>query len=310
MKKYTLINTIILSAALSGNVLADLNDGLVAYYPFNGDAKDESGNGNDGTVHGNVNYAAGKIGQAANFSGSQYVSLSSDRFLDNYCHITITSWFHHQASDANYHQIISIGDTRGGLDPISFQFQKQKLHNFGFEDVFNKKAIKLNINSKNPLIENNVWNFLAVTLEELENGSKLTVIINDEIIQEITTSEKVCIRYDTSMETQIGAIHAQQNWVGFIDDVRIYNRALSESEVQQLYTAEEEENEQPPTEISSKAIYDSSTNTLSLEGILVPFIDEFTGKATDKKGIFDVQLEEKTKLVFQVIPWSINVKGT
>ncbi|WP_171900410.1 hypothetical protein, partial [Candidatus Marithrix sp. Canyon 246] len=73
---------------------------------------------------------------------------------------------------------------------------------------------------------------------------------------------------------------------------------------------EEEENEQPPTEISSKAIYDSSTNTLSLEGILVPFIDEFTGKATDKKGIFDVQLEEKTKLVFQVIPWSINVKGT
>jgi hypothetical protein len=32
--------------------LADLKDGLVAYYPFNGDAKDESGNENDGTVNG------------------------------------------------------------------------------------------------------------------------------------------------------------------------------------------------------------------------------------------------------------------
>ena len=60
----------------------------------------------------------------------------------------------------------------------------------------------------------------------------------------------------------------------------------------------------------SKAIYDSKTKTLSLEGILVPFIDEFTGKETDNKGIFDVQLEEKTKLVFELIPWSINFKNT
>ncbi len=72
---------------------------------------------------------------------------------------------------------------------------------------------------------------------------------------------------------------------------------------------EKEEEEKPPTEISSKAIYDSKTNTLSLEGILVPFIDEFTGKATDNQGIFDAQLQEKTKLVFELIPWSINFKN-
>jgi len=63
-------------------------------------------------------------------------------------------------------------------------------------------------------------------------------------------------------------------------------------------------------EVSSKAIYDSKTKTLSLDGILVPFIDEFTGKETDNKGIFYVQLEEKTKLVFEFIPWSINFKNT
>ena len=32
----------------------DLTDGLVAYYPFNGNANDESGNGNDGTVNGAI----------------------------------------------------------------------------------------------------------------------------------------------------------------------------------------------------------------------------------------------------------------
>jgi len=53
-------------------------------------------------------------------------------------------------------------------------------------------------------------------------------------------------------------------------------------------------------EVSSKAIYDSKTKTLSLESILVPFIDEFTGKETDNKGIFDAQLQEKTKFEAKV----------
>ena len=37
-----------------GPVSAGINDGLVAYYPFNGNANDESGNGNDGTVNGAI----------------------------------------------------------------------------------------------------------------------------------------------------------------------------------------------------------------------------------------------------------------
>jgi hypothetical protein len=61
--------------------------------------------------------------------------------------------------------------------------------------------------------------------------------------------------------------------------------------------------------VSSQAIYDSQTKTLSLEGILVPFIDEFTGKETDNKGIFDAQLQEKNKLIFELIPWSITNKN-
>lgn len=35
----------------ANTALAGLSDGLVAYYPFNGNANDESGNGNNGTVN-------------------------------------------------------------------------------------------------------------------------------------------------------------------------------------------------------------------------------------------------------------------
>ncbi len=62
-------------------------------------------------------------------------------------------------------------------------------------------------------------------------------------------------------------------------------------------------------EVLSKAIYDSKLKTLSLESILVPFIDEFTGKETDNKGIFDAQLDEINKLLFKLNPQSIKFKS-
>ena len=58
MKKQILsilgVGIITLSAIFmnSNTALADLNEGLVAYYPFNGNANDESGNDNHGTVYG------------------------------------------------------------------------------------------------------------------------------------------------------------------------------------------------------------------------------------------------------------------
>ena len=54
MKKIVLIT--VAMVALYGNLYAQVNldSGLVAYYPFNGNANDESGNGNNGTIHGAV----------------------------------------------------------------------------------------------------------------------------------------------------------------------------------------------------------------------------------------------------------------
>jgi hypothetical protein len=45
---------LIIALAMSNLAHADLTTGLVAYYPFNGNANDASGNGNNGTVNGSV----------------------------------------------------------------------------------------------------------------------------------------------------------------------------------------------------------------------------------------------------------------
>src|SRR3989304_6042914 len=56
----------------------DINAGLVAYYPFNGNGNDESGNGNNGTVNGGMAYTNGVAGQAASLDGvDDYVRVAS-----------------------------------------------------------------------------------------------------------------------------------------------------------------------------------------------------------------------------------------
>ena len=48
------LTTTILIIMATGTALTNLSDGLVAYYPFNGNANDDSGNGHNGTVYGQI----------------------------------------------------------------------------------------------------------------------------------------------------------------------------------------------------------------------------------------------------------------
>ncbi len=70
-----------------------LDKDLVAYYPFNGNANDESGSGNNGTVHGATLTADrfGNAGKAYSFDGDDYIDCgnSSDFNLNEH---TITCW--------------------------------------------------------------------------------------------------------------------------------------------------------------------------------------------------------------------------
>ncbi|MDP6927346.1 MAG: hypothetical protein QGG84_09690, partial [Rhodospirillales bacterium] len=56
-----------------------LEAGLIAYYPFNGNANDESGNGNDGTVNGATLAADrnGETGKAYSFDGASHIEVNS-----------------------------------------------------------------------------------------------------------------------------------------------------------------------------------------------------------------------------------------
>lgn len=83
-------------------VLADLNDGLVAYYPFNGNANDESENGNNGAIY-QATLTEGRFGtqnSALSFNGTNsYVEINDSpslSFKSNFC---ISVWFNNFRSN-------------------------------------------------------------------------------------------------------------------------------------------------------------------------------------------------------------------
>ena len=73
--------------------LEHFTDGLEAYYPFNGNANDESGNGNNGTVNGATltTDRNGSAGKAYNFDGvNDYIQ--SANLIPNYETASFTAW--------------------------------------------------------------------------------------------------------------------------------------------------------------------------------------------------------------------------
>ena len=89
---FAVLLTALLVAGLPGIGNADVTAGLVAYYPFDGNANDLSGYSRNGTEHNGVTYVPGVKGQAASFSGiNAYIKASSDGLPT--AERTVSLWF-------------------------------------------------------------------------------------------------------------------------------------------------------------------------------------------------------------------------
>ena len=89
------IHGFILCISSSVNVWGDLSTGLIAWYPFDGNASDMSGSGNDGTVHGPVLGIDrhGQANKAYNFDGvDDYIDLGNSTSLNPANLITVSAW--------------------------------------------------------------------------------------------------------------------------------------------------------------------------------------------------------------------------
>ncbi|MDJ0763878.1 MAG: LamG domain-containing protein [Myxococcota bacterium] len=249
MKPRLRLLLIIFTMIISPPTPAQNTGELIAHWRFdNCDATDNSGNGHHGVIHGSPRCIDGILGRALEFKTGQYIEIPTHKFLDGKCNLTISTWINNRASDSQWHQVFAIGDERPENDPISMQFtaglfnseilEKTSLNHVGFGDTIADEAITIHPLYFDFFFNTNEWYLLSVVLKTSFESATMSIYVNDQRVYTVAKEKTICIRYDKPMQANISAIdNGKQGWMGYIDDFRIYNRALSNSDIAQLYNA-------------------------------------------------------------------------
>jgi hypothetical protein len=210
----------------------NLNAGMVAYYPFNGNANDESGNNRNGVLVSSPGFSAdrfGVSGKAVRFHTNTDEHVSIPYYYYGLNPISISVWFKSmEIPDYPFIALISLFDATTGVDYRIFQTDSSigvAQHNPG---------VTWNSTSLFP-ISLNSWYHIVATYSD----HYLSLYINGEFYNSVHCSNP-SIPSGLSTEYNIGTmfgVHDPEIYSigGDVDDVRFYNRVLTNSDIQALY---------------------------------------------------------------------------
>jgi len=224
--------------------------GLVAYYPFNGNANDESGNGNNGTVYGATLTADrfGNPGSAYGFDGvDDYIVAPDSDSLDLTTTGsvaptgTLAAWVNvpiGAKDDLTAVVAKMVGSSGGGA---SYGLLNRLVGRTvgGVYGVYQTIAGDAHDGSSNTSayyfhdISDGNWHHLAFTWD----GPEGKMYIDGQDATEFSTSGTGAMV--STFDLYIGRYHYDPHgtwysWDGSIDEVRIYNRALSADEIREI----------------------------------------------------------------------------
>lgn len=206
-----------------------LEDGLLAYYPFDGDATDSSFNGLDGIEVGNISYVDGVINQAIKLDGASRINLESFSDEDVAKGLTYSYWF--KKFSSRYEIIFS---------QYTWAYTGHIFAN-GISDSSIGASFYRHLRGTSsdgvstPYTNDLKWHHVVVnsTLDTLQ------IWIDGTLANEtIKTGEPYVT--NSSIRTYIGdtgpmGSGSDKHFTGEIDDFRVYNKELSIEEINNIY---------------------------------------------------------------------------
>ena len=195
---------------------------LIAHYPLNGDATDYFGNAT--TVNGSsgISYADGKIGRAISFDNS-YTGYLSAPEISTYLHgraeASIALWVKKSAIQYGLLQLSGYADANGNLYPYQSATKV-------YLDVFRTNRLGP-IYMPTSVLE---WHHLVIT----QKPGQWKLYQNGVLVNTSGADDTVSTDY---LQFELGRNSGSRYAFGDFDDVRIYDHALSEKEVQETYKA-------------------------------------------------------------------------
>jgi hypothetical protein len=203
-----------------------LPDGLVARWSFEGNYEDVTGNANDGSAVGDVSFTDGISGQAIQLDGG-YVEVPSSESLNITDEITLVAyskWTIDPADGAGYANIVCKGGTSDNARSYRLQHRPSENDEFEFSVQFPSGNEWIHTSSGPQAGE---W----YQVVGVYNGTNMILYVNGENKDEESQSGSIMI-YNTPL--CIGSADGSRKFTGIIDEVQIYNRALSQAEIQSI----------------------------------------------------------------------------
>jgi hypothetical protein len=209
------------------NIMA-LTDNLQAFYKLS-DLSDSSGNNRTLTNNGNVSFASGKIGNAAVFDGSNYLQANNVT-LGGRSEFTVSFWFNNSDTSG---QVDLLGQWPGNQDNIFFYVLTPQADNTRIVTSTVGSEGSDEFSGFAPYdLSDGTWHHTVFTLNSTGGSLYLDgqlLVLGNNTIQSLNA---------TNAPFYIGRVEeAIRNQSRMLDSLGIWNRALSDAEVAELYNS-------------------------------------------------------------------------
>ncbi|MCX6165848.1 MAG: LamG domain-containing protein, partial [Ignavibacteriae bacterium] len=218
---------------------SSLDSGLVAYYPFNGNANDSSVNHNNGTVY-NATITTDRFGNpnsAYSFNGTNAYIVASANTLPSTVR-SISLWFY--ANNVTSHPVLfAYGGNGNCAQGTSFMMALNVANSNKYSTISHCSIKDVNAPYTTPPI--NQWMHWVV----VANGTSTKFYLNgllykdSAVVYNNTYTPSTNLAFGTGVGWNGIAPYSDAN-IGYLngklDDIRIYNRELSISEILSLYS--------------------------------------------------------------------------
>jgi hypothetical protein len=192
-------------------------------------AYDRSGNGNNGALTNGPTRAIGKVGQALGFDGTDdYILVSRNSAIEPVI-VSVATWVKlgvAATSQAAYSKIVEKSHRTSGT-AISYDVGSNYSGNGKF--FFEASDGSYNAVQSTTIPVAGTWYHVVGVYD----GATSNIYINGVLENTVSDTGSITYNSDNLFIGQNGSNGERFN--GVVDEVRIYNRALSESEVKQLY---------------------------------------------------------------------------
>ena len=230
------------------------SEGIIAFYPFNGNAFDETGNGNDGTVNNAVLIADrdGNANKAYYFNGDNaFINVLTKDILKKVTtrpH-TFSVWITLESSVLTTKYVIDAYSEGANGDPRGLRFESSNNPTFKWRtDAANYLAT-----SSQAILSDTTWHQIVGVFQ----GTVGKIFVDGQA-KGTTASSGTGSAVEFFKFGVLSAGGSDGFYHGSMDEIKIFDRALSDSEVAQMYN---EDNELANEKAALMALYNTTTGT-------------------------------------------------